>query len=1249
MKRIYLLFLLSFASIYVFGQEEIWGYNSLMGSGGGGLVYKVDIENDSIAPIHSFGYSYDIHGFIYSPLYKDSIYLYGITNLQNLEKTESNVFKYNIESKEFHFITGISSNSYQIGMIDEQYIYFYRNYSNSGSYKSYILKYDKINDVYSEEKYIAKENGAIITGPWIKKNNTCYFLTQRKNYNTLGTLLEYNPQTDTIIKKLEFGELKKPLGSLLLGENDELYGHTYFNGEFDLGGIFKINEELDAYEIVQHFSAESGGKPYSEMIKVSNEAFYGINSQGGEFENGTIYKFNPLSNLLETVYSFDTTFHFDAAYKVSQYLGFDGERKIFFYTSEHGGYSSKAKYLYSFDILNQQVKLELDYAENSLTGTTYNLLFHHGNLYTNTKNDTISNSSDGIYKYNFSTGEIVSEYDLRRFHNEENGMFPMMMHQGGDGNIYGLTFKGGKNNKGIAFEMDYYSHEIEKLFDLDDTYLSFNNSWNSKSIRDIFLFGTDHIIGNYWDKEFRKQYIFDFNTYSKTIDTLISLPYNYNFKIDLNSDKQLYFIIKGEFYEYDYYSNDLNKTILPDSICLVSIHEWSPKIYYGVCFTDMGEGYYSIFKWKRETNDIELVFGIDRLKEYYDADGIREIYVTQNQMIFGSYWEAISVPGWDTYHKYKTFIYDLKTDSLHIYDSISMGYNEFNLDFNTKSTNSIIEIPEKNSLLNSLILADKEIELINTENLNSKNYELEKSPFTYTFDFEPEDFDLGSDAPFEGYFSLDFFMVQNPNTKNYWLGRIDSLWDHTENWANQKAPLMNEDIYISKRAKYFPFIDTSLIIGDLFLEDESQITITPSGSLSCNRLDNQGNIKMYGNKSERASLIFEEVEEKGNIDYQYQSHKKEEKLLAMPVSEMRYSSFDSLSIWKYQNNNWMKLVDSTQNLDCQHIYKFDMNTSSQVRFQGEANIENIEFHFTEKGLQAIPNPYAASLFWDELNLSNLSHQAHYRFIEEDSIFISYVDGLGTSSPLIQPLDVVWVLAESEESIELRKEDRIHASQFEITDNPFNNKLSISVEGGNGKDITHIRFKPSSTAEFDLKSDAYKLEFSNEAPSIFTLAGSDFLSINQLPDTTMLDMAVSAYENGNYSISVHENINFDFLVLEDLILHTKTNLLKENYEFKYFTSDGNYPFKLYFKDWVLKPLEESDVEIYYYPESIVVRSTKQIETAEITIFDLAGRVAKQYQAQNFFKFEKPIYLPSGHYIVQLRTNDIVVNTKILVRK
>ncbi len=49
-----------------------------------------------------------------------------------------------------------------------------------------------------------------------------------------------------------------------------------------------------------------GGQPYGSLIQASNGKLYGM-TQGGVFNNdfGTIFSFNPLTNIFENLYDFD--------------------------------------------------------------------------------------------------------------------------------------------------------------------------------------------------------------------------------------------------------------------------------------------------------------------------------------------------------------------------------------------------------------------------------------------------------------------------------------------------------------------------------------------------------------------------------------------------------------------------------------------------------------------------------------------------------------------------------------------------------------------------------------------------------------------------------------------------------------------------------------------------------------------------------------------------------------------------------
>lgn len=246
-----------------------------------------------------------------------------------------------------------------------------------------------------------------------------------------------------------------------------------------------------------------------------------------------------------------------------------------------------------------------------------------------------------------------------------------------------------------------------------------------------------------------------------------------------------------------------------------------------------------------------------------------------------------------------------------------------------------------------------------------------------------------------------------------------------------------------------------------------------------------------------------------------------------------------------------------------------------------------------------------------------------------------------------------ILLAQTSNIQKRNEPTKTISQNQVSmdrDTVSKNILIIKAEGSGGIDKTQIVFNPLASSGYDEDVDRIKIILANiKRPQIFTFADEYIISSNLLPDTTMLDMAIRVSSDGTYKISIERSLNFNFVVLEDLILHTKINLLNEDYSFEYFTSDGDYPFKLYFSDWALQEVEESDIDIYYYPESLVVRSRKQVNFAEITFFDLAGREAFQFYERDFFLIEKPIHLPTGHYIVQLRSNDLVINKKVLVRR
>ena len=1234
MKRIFLFLLSIFMISSVFSQEEVWGYQSFGGEIGGGLVFKLDLENDTAKTVYRFGYSSGYMGLMMDSELIDggNGLLYGTAAIKLNHYTYANTYKlfsYNPENGEINLLNTLPSDlEFAFADHENQVFYFW----NENTLDSKIYKYELSNDTIYEIFSLSFDYGKVLSGKWTEIDDKYYFFTTYQGEFNRGTYLEFNPETDSITKIFDFNELKNPQGSILAHENGNYYGIAQRGGDNNQGSIFKLDPKGGGYEKLIEFNEELGTAPTNESIIASDGCIYGFTRVLGEFGKGSIYKYDPSINKLESVYFFHPQSDFMVGH-IRSYRLKEIMNKLYFIMEPYETLEPKKGYLMCFDMETKEMNVSIDFHQTKYNKPIGVLTKLDNRYYCIALNDTVLEIG-GVIKLTENLSAIDNSQQIIYNDNAENGQNPIWMCQGGDGDIYGITCYGGEENKGVLFSIDRNTEEFTKLMDMND--LGFDWALRNES----FLLDNGNILGFIKFKEndsWGDLQAFELNSFTKEFNQIFIFPDSLkpHYKIKLNSQGNIYYA--NGYPEYSAFELDVNDYSLNtfevfSETNIRNICEGESGVYYGMTSNN-------ILRWNKNTNQIDSVFNV----HYYGDEGvgsfIDDIYVSKAGMLNGSFTEHEYRPSWVV-----SFTYDLNVDTVARKSFLGEA-------FYTSSYKSYLELQNNHSLILGQFNGSSEIRILDQQNNSIEEISLEKSPFYIDFYWDWGGWEIdGGNAPFDVAPSIGLIKVQPIEQKSYWLGTQDSIWSNQNNWFKGKMPEDDVQTVISRYAKHFPYFDTLVEVADLYIEKEAKIKIASNGALSSVQLTNNGEIILFGDELDRGSLIFEELIEKGQLNYIYQSEKKTEKILALPVNEISYSSFDSLHIWKYQTNHWQQIQDTSAILDCHQTYKFAVDTAKPIQFSGDANTENTVFSFAESGLRAIPNPYAASLNWDALNLSNLSHKALYRFTEEDSSFVSYIDGLGSCAPLIQPLDVAWVYTEPNESVGLKNNDRIHAVEFEGSPFDTKNKLIIKATGEGGEDFTHIAFNSNTTASFDKEYDAFKIILSNiKRPAVFTYADTFKLSINQLPDTTMLDMAVLAGVNGSYTLSIDQNVGFDFVVLEDEILHTRTNLLEEDYSFDYFTSDGNYPFKLYFKDWVLQPLEESDVEIYYYPESIVVRSKKQVEVAEITFIDLAGRVAEQYVARNFFKFEQAVDLPSGHYVVQLRTSNLVVNKKILVRR
>ena len=78
-----------------------------------------------------------------------------------------------------------------------------------------------------------------------------------------------------------------PHGSLVF-DGLELYGMTYWGGDYNHGAIFKINTDGSGYEVIHSFARVDGRSPDDSLL-LDGFTLYGMTVYGGEEERGVIF------------------------------------------------------------------------------------------------------------------------------------------------------------------------------------------------------------------------------------------------------------------------------------------------------------------------------------------------------------------------------------------------------------------------------------------------------------------------------------------------------------------------------------------------------------------------------------------------------------------------------------------------------------------------------------------------------------------------------------------------------------------------------------------------------------------------------------------------------------------------------------------------------------------------------------------------------------------------------------------------
>jgi len=311
-------------------------------------------------------------------------------------------------------------------------------------------------------------DGAISKGSLTLFGNILYGRTSAGGANGEGVIFKVNTDSTDFQVLYNFhtgssnGLGKEPHHDAMLYYDDNLYGTALEGGQSDNGVIYKISLTGADYTAVHVFTGgnNAGAQPHSGVIETNN-VFYGLTAAGGTHGNGTLYKINPDGTNFSVLYSFHNSDGDNSHGRLT--LETDGYT-LYGMTKEGG--SSDVGVIFSYDLTSSEYTILHTFTGGSNDGSSTD----HG--FVTFSNDTIfgmtqlgGSANEGVL---FSINKDGSNFQiLHSFGSSTNdGSNPYGSLQLSNGFLYGTTREGGDHDHGTVFRISSDGTIYEILYSL---------------------------------------------------------------------------------------------------------------------------------------------------------------------------------------------------------------------------------------------------------------------------------------------------------------------------------------------------------------------------------------------------------------------------------------------------------------------------------------------------------------------------------------------------------------------------------------------------------------------------------------------------------------------------------------------------------------------------------------------------------------------------------------------------------------
>ena len=222
---------------------------------------------------------------------------YGVANTGG-SANQGVVFSYNTTLNTYTLLKNLGGldGSNPLGTLCEANGKYYGTCSEGGTLSGgTIFEFDPATNIFTKKIDLSATTGSTPRTGFLKATNgKLYLLTTADGTNNLGTLLEYTPATNTVVKRRDLATTDgtNPEAELMQASDGLLYGVLSENGAFGSGTLFSFDPVSNAFAKLYDFDGVQGGTPLGRIVQAPNGKLYGTCAENGFFDPGLIYSWN---------------------------------------------------------------------------------------------------------------------------------------------------------------------------------------------------------------------------------------------------------------------------------------------------------------------------------------------------------------------------------------------------------------------------------------------------------------------------------------------------------------------------------------------------------------------------------------------------------------------------------------------------------------------------------------------------------------------------------------------------------------------------------------------------------------------------------------------------------------------------------------------------------------------------------------------------------------------------------------------